>query len=354
MPAKARARVEKEADEIHPPGAKKQTVLTQYAGVKKHIVTSQSAAAGKQTVKFQPPEVEEQTVETQRPGAKTQPPDEKSQAVDLEDLPDVVRNARFVQLEDVPASQDICEGMDAEGQFKLPTLIGNRAAGPWEAKCFPLTDRYLIALILTECCCNERKGKVYVRLNAYNDAESGCQAILAIVPKAYLGWRADLYQSHGPLEFVGDGWADGRGAFYPADKKTLEKHQFWNPSDIVRRLDEMYFEKKASAPVKLQTIIDGVIEFRRQLAYERDPYSAPANPKWRRENRSGPNASRPSRRKQKPTESKSMSKSKSKSNSKSKGKSKIDVDSEEEMEEEEEEVEKEVKKEVENDDNDGK
>ncbi|KAL8809434.1 MAG: hypothetical protein Q9200_003425 [Gallowayella weberi] len=326
MPAKARARVEKEADEIHPPGARKQTVLTQYAGVKKHIVTSQSAAAGKQTVKFQPPEVEEQTVETQRPGAKTQPPDEKSQAVDLEDLPDVVRNARFVQLEDVPASQDICEGMDAEGQFKLPTLIGNRAAGPWEAKCFPLTDRYLIALILTECCCNERKGKlfyipmedrigkrkhlknnkeltenaciyhrlpkllyypmpwdeeecnlwramahtdrlqllnarggalprgkyvmpidlifdtsekVYVRLNAYNDAESGCQAILAIVPKAYLGWRADLYQSHGPLEFVGDGWADGRGAFYPADKKTLEKHQFWNPSDIVRRLDEI-------------------------------------------------------------------------------------------------------------------
>ncbi|KAL9023163.1 MAG: hypothetical protein Q9180_008356 [Flavoplaca navasiana] len=128
----------------------------------------------------------------------------------------------------------------------------------------------------------------YVQLNAYNDAESGCQAILAIVPKVYLGWRGDLYQNHGMLEFAGESWADGLGAFYPADKETLERHQFWSPSAIVRRLDEMYFEKQTLTPVKLQSVIDGVIEFRRQLADEQDPYNVSINPDWKRENRSGP------------------------------------------------------------------
>lgn len=145
---------------LHPPGATRQTVLTEFAAVKKQTVNSGPAGHKKQIVDTQPLKVEERIVETHYPGATIhQPAKDTVQNLSDGNVPEAVRNARFVELDDVPAFQNICEGMDAEGQYRLPTLIGNWTAGFGSVKCHPLTERYLIALLLTERCCEARIGK---------------------------------------------------------------------------------------------------------------------------------------------------------------------------------------------------
>ena len=67
----------------------------------------------------------------------------------------------LIPLEDLAPSDDIYQGVD--GDFRL---LLRSSLSFWERyHYFPVTERHLVALALTEVCCTMGKGKVRIDLS---------------------------------------------------------------------------------------------------------------------------------------------------------------------------------------------
>lgn len=100
-----------------------------------------------------------------------------------------------------------------------------------------------------------------VRLNGYNGADTGTKALLAITPKAYLGWCTELQDKPDEFTFARSSMEDGQGAWFVANLETLRKYQQGSAEAVLDRLWDMYFEGEPRSLVKFEDILRGVIEF---------------------------------------------------------------------------------------------
>ena len=76
-------------------------------------------------------------------------------------MPDTAPSRELLQnLNEIPRSDSIYGGTDDHGRFLLPTGLANNLAGSSQNLAYLLTERYLVALALTEICCRVGKGKV--------------------------------------------------------------------------------------------------------------------------------------------------------------------------------------------------
>ena len=66
----------------------------------------------------------------------------------------------LLELEQIPLEEPIYQGVDSEGRFLLPSNLSNKGAGADWGSGNPLTERYLVAMALTEVCCQIKRGKV--------------------------------------------------------------------------------------------------------------------------------------------------------------------------------------------------
>ena len=114
--------------------------------------------------------------------------------------------------------------------------------------------------------------KVSIRLNAYNDKDSGCKATLVMVSKAYLGWCDQLQGPHPEVNLTTSGWKSGREAFVVATDASLKEYQFWDAESLVKRLDDMYFEGEPGSLAKFGDIISAVVKYHAQyVSNKADP-----------------------------------------------------------------------------------
>ncbi|KAL8762048.1 MAG: hypothetical protein Q9184_001895 [Pyrenodesmia sp. 2 TL-2023] len=114
---------------------------------------------------------------------------------------------------------------------------------------------------------NGRGGSIMPRdvenfhINGLIDEHSGSKAVLAIVPKAYVGWYSELQQ--GTLTVWGSG--EVSGAYYVVDHATLAKFQVANAEQVVQKLSDMYFANIPRCLVRYERLVDGLGELFRQL-----------------------------------------------------------------------------------------
>ncbi|KAL8982262.1 MAG: hypothetical protein Q9205_003172 [Flavoplaca limonia] len=139
----------------------------------------------------------------------------------------------YLDLATIPPQTSICGDVDDDGRFRLPfTLLNRSGAG----------------------------------LNAYNDDDSGSRAIIAIVPKAYVGWYSQLLEGGSGGGFWKKNWGDGHGAVRNTDEATLKRYQVFSLQGIAKRIDPMYGEGKTRSVVIFQELIDRVVEFEEESA----------------------------------------------------------------------------------------
>ncbi len=70
------------------------------------------------------------------------------------------KNLGLHTLDEIPTTESIFEGVDTNGSFIFRKDLTNNHAGPYGVKDQLLTERQLIAMILTEICCRKGRGKV--------------------------------------------------------------------------------------------------------------------------------------------------------------------------------------------------
>ena len=100
-----------------------------------------------------------------------------------------------------------------------------------------------------------------VRLNGYNGADTGTKALLAITPKAYLGWCTELQDKPDGFTFARSSMEDGKGAWFEANHETLRMYQQDSVEAVLDRLWDMYYEGEPRSLVKFEHILLGLIEF---------------------------------------------------------------------------------------------
>ncbi|KAL8782351.1 MAG: hypothetical protein Q9213_005472 [Squamulea squamosa] len=201
-------------------------------------------------------------------------------------------------LNNIAKDEPIYQGTDAKGQ-----LLFRPHLKIWSsAEVIDLPKRGLIALGLTEVCCRKGKGKVFFlsmpehiarkqedRLQALNaragglmpedpvmpvemkyepvervtfkiqgliSENAGSKAILAIMPKAYIGWYPELQRgtaaAWGKTEIL--------GAVYTVDHMALENIHVPDAEHVVDKLWEMYCSPIPKAIVKYGDIIEALME----------------------------------------------------------------------------------------------
>ncbi len=100
-----------------------------------------------------------------------------------------------------------------------------------------------------------------LRFNGYTTEDAGCKALLAIVPKAYVGWARQFQQYHQDLVFAEGGFKDGQGAWWVADATALQHDCGVDDAEaVITRLWDMYFEGEERSLVRFEDVIVGLIE----------------------------------------------------------------------------------------------
>ncbi|KAL8818362.1 MAG: hypothetical protein Q9223_002979 [Gallowayella weberi] len=94
------------------------------------------------------------------------------------------------------------------------------------------------------------------KINALIDANSGSKAILAIIPRAYIGWYSEL-QKGTPTRYGRDEiW----GAYYMVDRMMLADHRVEDAEQVTDKLWIMYHHPIDGALVWYREILETLLE----------------------------------------------------------------------------------------------
>lgn len=89
--------------------------------------------------------------------------------------------------------------------------------------------------------------------------------MLAIVPKAFLGWSSELQKSARGFEMGGATMNNQEGAWYVATAKQLAEYQVDNAEMIVEKLWDMYFANMSGSLFRYKSINIGLRHFSSKL-----------------------------------------------------------------------------------------
>ncbi|KAL8680693.1 MAG: hypothetical protein Q9186_003133 [Xanthomendoza sp. 1 TL-2023] len=89
-------------------------------------------------------------------------------------------------------------------------------------------------------------------LNDFGGASGGCKAVLAVLPKVYLGW-------HSAIRPQGQETSD----WYAIGEERLQSHQCTSARQVIDKLWDMFFECQAGSLVQLGSILGIVAEWQR-------------------------------------------------------------------------------------------
>ena len=99
------------------------------------------------------------------------------------------------------------------------------------------------------------------QLNGLIGAQSGSKAMLAIMPKAYLGWYSELQK--GTLTEYGA--RQTQGAYYTVDHDMIKRTQCRTGEILVDKLLTMFESPIEGAVIKYRQIVETLIEVFKQM-----------------------------------------------------------------------------------------
>ena len=101
-----------------------------------------------------------------------------------------------------------------------------------------------------------------VRINGYTAEGAGCNALLAIIPGAYVGWARQFRQDRQAFAFGREGFEDGKGAFWVGDVAALKNAdcRVDDAEAVITRLWDMYFEGEERSLVRFEDVVEGLME----------------------------------------------------------------------------------------------
>lgn len=103
-----------------------------------------------------------------------------------------------------------------------------------------------------------------IHLRGFVDEDSGCKAVLVIVPKVYLGWYNEIRANYIAFNVGGKGVdVDAKKAWIATRESFLRDYQISSVEDIISKLDAMYFAEKPRSLLKLQSVLEGLTELER-------------------------------------------------------------------------------------------
>ncbi|KAL8927757.1 MAG: hypothetical protein Q9208_002173 [Pyrenodesmia sp. 3 TL-2023] len=107
--------------------------------------------------------------------------------------------------------------------------------------------------------------KASFQVDALIDDGSGCKVLLAIVPKAYLGWSWEFHQRATTTHMGGSSMDNAAGAWHVVDEDDVADLRVGDADQVVETLDEMYYAKTPGSLVWMESLLRGMIELDRQL-----------------------------------------------------------------------------------------
>ncbi|KAL8883030.1 MAG: hypothetical protein Q9198_000068 [Flavoplaca austrocitrina] len=168
------------------------------------------------------------------------------------------------------------QGTNPDGSFKLLTdvILGGLAD-------HYMSERYLMAMAMTEQCRVYGRGKLLyvplplpkslpqgapdsekeiwdeclqetVELNGFGGVDGGCKAVLAVVPKVYLGWHSALRAN-----------GQDTSSWYSVDEERLKEEQCASGEEVVNKLWDMFFENRPGSLIHLDSILRAAAEWQR-------------------------------------------------------------------------------------------
>ncbi|KAL8707765.1 MAG: hypothetical protein Q9225_007710 [Loekoesia sp. 1 TL-2023] len=114
------------------------------------------------------------------------------------------------------------------------------------------------ALMLTDVVMPEM-----FQFDAYSDEHSGCKALLAIVPKAFIGWCWQFHEKAIALHTSGGSINDGGDAWYVVKERALVDYQVDNAEMVAMRLNEMYHAGVPRSLIKFEVLLKGIMQYHR-------------------------------------------------------------------------------------------